>query len=156
MDTFNTFRSSLWAKWDFTNVDKTRAYVRHSRLSALETQLIGDQDTDDAFFLAILFSRSCIPTYLAAPPQSSIAPSLAHGGPTSLHGLSRLGTSALTPENLANLRVFSFGVRSIVHPHESPPQSYRGTVASGTQLRWQGITLLDYPVHITTVNLLFH
>ena len=49
-------RSSLWTRLDFTNVDKTRAYIHRSKSFPLEIYLEKNQNNsylDDAFFLVI-------------------------------------------------------------------------------------------------------
>ena len=51
-DTF-TSRSSLWARLDFANVDKTRTYIQRSQSSPLKLHLADDKVIDDAFALVI-------------------------------------------------------------------------------------------------------
>lgn len=48
-----TSRSSLWTTLEFTNIDKTRAYIQRSRSSPLDLHLVGDEVIDDAFALVI-------------------------------------------------------------------------------------------------------
>lgn len=49
-------RPSLWARLDFTNVDKTKAYIKRSRPSPLEVTIFKNKEEfslEDAFLLAI-------------------------------------------------------------------------------------------------------
>ena len=51
-----TFRSSLWARLDFTNVDKTRVYIERSKSSPLKIRIKsgeGSSFSNDAFSLVL-------------------------------------------------------------------------------------------------------
>ena len=68
-----TSRSSLWTRLDFTNVDKTRAYIERSRSSPLEIHLRDDKNPsyfDDAFSLVIPHLRrlKSLAIYVDVPP----------------------------------------------------------------------------------------
>ena len=137
-----TSRSSLWAKLDFTNVDKTRTYIQRSQLSPLKLRLIKDQHTsylDDAFSLVIphihrleslTVQGDVLPVALGhfrcpAPllkelyinlsrhPTTVLDSALFGGDLTSLRELTLRGNIANLPwKNLANLRKFGF----LAHP----------------------------------------
>ncbi|KAF9781779.1 hypothetical protein BJ322DRAFT_244248 [Thelephora terrestris] len=77
-DTF-TSRSSLWTKLYFTNIDKTRTYIRRSQSSPMQIYLIDDQNTgylDDAVSLVIPHPSTQIPDCPHGSPPRHLQPFL--------------------------------------------------------------------------------